>query len=234
MEDKAKVITLKRKKQTNISKSGKGVVVRKPEKNKPISEDEKVLENEGKHELLPWTKQTDLTVQQEASGEFRKLEILENQGLKLDQIEKDLVEVKKNKTFIEELLGIDPADEEIEHLEKVSKKLNLRIEVRNALSTLIKQQHELERNLLELKTSLLQKKALSQFAVQKLINEIELDKLAIEKAKHELEKLELQKEIQDLKRQLQSGGKTIDQQDVYSLKDLNTLEEIPDTGSDEE
>lgn len=230
-EEKAKLIPFKPKKKTLVSKSGKGVVVKKPEDMNPDSSEDTSPDKEGPDAYVK--KAVTLLNTGSLVEESKPGGIDNDYRLNLEQIEKDLVEVKNNKTFVQKLLGIDPMDEEIEHLEQVSRKLKLQIEVRNAISTLIRQPHELEKNLLEAQTSLLQKKALSQFEAQKITNEIELEKLEIEKSKKVLEKLEILQEIKEALRNLQSGKGPQDQKNEYSLKDLNTLEEHPGGESDD-
>ena len=221
-EEKANLIPFARKKKSSLSKSGKGVVVRKPVEKGPDVEDNKSTKvaESGKSA----TAKVKLLEENSFIDESKLAEIAESYKLNLDQIEKDIVEAKKNKTFIQQLLGVDPVGEEIEHLEKVLKKMNLRIDVRNAISTLIRQQHDLERNLLEAQTLLLQKKVMSEYDAQKLTSEIAIEKLRIEKAKLELERLEKKKDIEDLRKNLQSGEGLKDQENRYSLKDLNALE----------
>ena len=202
-EEKAKLIPLKRKKKTLVSKSGKGVVVKEP-KGKSIA-----------------------TVETPSEGaQAEDLSIPElKESFDLDRVEKELRELDTQGSFLDQFFGTSE--------ERILKKLKIKTELegvrhdlRQHIIDVEKQKYTARIALLELKADLLEKEVMSDERVQKILLETKLAKLKIEKLRVEIEEMDWKRAKKQAEKKLEEHGK-VGSAGEYDLKNLQTLGEDP-------
>lgn len=216
-KDKAKLIPISIKKKTSVSKSGKGVVVRQPvsieDKNQNEPDKDKGTSDKNTEDAEPLHRQ--------------------EETFDLDRIEKELAELDKQESFLERLSRSFSEERTLKRLKSKKEELELRYQVRTLLADIEKQNVLVRKELLDVKTSLLEKEVMSHKDVQKLILDIKLKELSIEKLHKEIEKLNLEQTKKELERELEDEGKG-ESTGAYSLKKFKLLGQPPDNEDDDE
>lgn len=210
-KEKGKLILFTRKKKSSVSKGGKGVVVRKPNPKESVKA--KTASDKTTEDTEPILKQEEI--------------------FDLDRIEKELAELDKQESFLERLSRYFSEERTLKRLESKKEELKLRHQVRQSIADIEKQNVLVKTELLDLKTSLLEKEVMSHKDVQKLILEIKLQKLSIEKLEKEIEKLNLEQIKKELEKELKEDGKG-ESRGAYSLKKFQLLGQHPDNEDDDE
>jgi len=211
-KEKAKLIPLKRKKKTLVSKSGKGIVVKEP-KGKSVVTVETPSEGAQAEDLsIPKLKES----------------------FDLDRVEKELLELEKQGGFLDQFFS--SSDERtLKKLKIKNELLGTRHNIRQNIVDLAKQKYTARIALLELKADLLEKEVMSDERVQKILLETKLAKLNIKKLQKDVEEADWKLKKKQKEKELEEDGETGIEEN-YDLKPFKTDSDTPDDqgGSEED
>lgn len=145
----------------------------------------------------------------------------------LDRIEKELLEADKEEGFLQRISRSLAEERVVSRLERKKEELSLRRSIRLELGEIEKQNIQVRKDLLDLRATLLEKEVMSHKEVQKLILEIKVKELNIQKLKKDIEVLDLERTKKEREKELEAY-KTKGSTEAYSLKDFQTLSEPHD------
>ena len=210
-EEKAKLIPLKRKKKTLVSKSGKGVVVKKPKGKSVVTV-----------EILPEGSQT---------GDLSVAELKEQ--FDLNRVEQELLKLDKQKGFLENLFSSISDEQTLKRLKGKKETLELKRQIRDEIIAIEKQNMTVKIDFLDLKAVLLEKAVMSDERIQRVLFDIKLKELKSKKLEQDLKLLNLEQEIKEREKEGKDRGKS-DSGGRYDMKDFGSLIESPDDKEDDE
>lgn len=150
----------------------------------------------------------------------------------LNRIERELAELDKQGGFLNQLFGSISDAKALEQLKTKKEKLELRRKLRQEIIEIEKQNLTVRKDLLDLKTALLEKEVMSHEEVQRLSLEIKLRDLNIQKLQKEIEEIDLQRKKKEREKELKDYDRK-GSEEKYDIRDFRSLEEITNPEDDE-
>lgn len=151
----------------------------------------------------------------------------------LDRVEKELLELDKQKGFLESLLGSISGAQTKKRLKDKKETLELKRQIREEIIAIKKQNMTVKIDFLDLKAALLEKAVMSDERIQRVLFDIKLKELKSKKLEQDLKLLKLEQEIKEREKAVEDHGKS-DSGGRYDMKDFGSLIESPDDKEDDE